>query len=68
MVGELSDAAAALLASEYQFSGGQIENIARKRAVDMILTGKAPALEDMMSMCRDEKLVKETRKKIGFGV
>jgi AAA+ superfamily predicted ATPase len=68
MVGELSDYDAAILASEYQFSGGQIENIARKRAVDMILTGEKPSLEDMMSMCRDEKLVKETSKKIGFGV
>ncbi|GHV93290.1 hypothetical protein AGMMS50268_37930 [Spirochaetia bacterium] len=68
MVNDLSDNDAGILADEYDFSGGQIENIARKRAIDMILTGTTPALEDMMSMCRDEKLVKDTSKKIGFGV
>ncbi|GHT98554.1 hypothetical protein FACS1894142_5030 [Spirochaetia bacterium] len=68
MVSELDDNDAGILAAEYQFSGGQIENIARKRAIEMILTGEKPSLEAMMWMCRDEKLVKDTSKKIGFGV
>ncbi|GHT63270.1 hypothetical protein FACS1894110_00680 [Spirochaetia bacterium] len=68
MINDLSDNDSIILADTFQFSGGQIENIARKRAIDMILTGRTPALEDMMSMCRDEKLVKDTSKKIGFGV
>ncbi|GHV76981.1 hypothetical protein AGMMS49942_18020 [Spirochaetia bacterium] len=68
MVEELDDNDAGILAAEYQFSGGLIENIARKRTIDMILTGDKPSLEEMMSMCRDEKLVKDTSIKIGFGV
>ncbi|GHV89702.1 hypothetical protein AGMMS50268_02050 [Spirochaetia bacterium] len=68
MVDDLSDDDAAVLAAGYNFSGGEIENIARKRTIDMILTGDKPSLEEMMSMCRDEKLVKDTSKKIGFGV
>ncbi|GHT54440.1 hypothetical protein FACS1894106_5660 [Spirochaetia bacterium] len=68
MITELDDNDAGILAAEYSFSGGQIENIARKRTIDMILTGDKPSLEEMMSMCRDEKLVKDTNKKIGFGV
>jgi SpoVK/Ycf46/Vps4 family AAA+-type ATPase len=67
LVDGLSDDDAGLLANEYDFSGGEIENIARKRAVDVVITGETPSLEDMMSMCRDEKLVKDTRK-IGFGI
>jgi hypothetical protein len=68
MIGDLSDDDAAIIAAEYDFSGGQIENIARKRAIDMVITGEAPSLENMMSLCRDEKLVKDAAKKIGFGV
>ncbi|GHU82107.1 hypothetical protein FACS189468_5940 [Spirochaetia bacterium] len=47
MVEELDDNDAGILADTFQFSGGQIENIARKRAIDMILTGRTPVLEDM---------------------
>ena len=40
MLAGLSDADAAALASKYDFSGGQIENIARKNVVSKIITGK----------------------------
>ena len=35
------------LAVNYNFSGGQIENIARQRAIDFILSGKQASLEDI---------------------
>ena len=57
------------LASEYDFSGGQIENIARKRAVELILHGEEPAPEALHAMCRAERLTDNgsgSVRKIGF--
>lgn len=56
------------LASEYEFSGGQIENISRKMAVDYILSGDAPCLESIRSLCSDEniKAAEKRRPVIGF--
>jgi hypothetical protein len=68
MIDSLSDNDADALAAEYQFSGGEIENIARKRAIDMVITGKTPSLDEMMNICRSEKLVKEAGNKIGFEI
>ncbi|MDR0877787.1 MAG: hypothetical protein LBN21_07015 [Treponema sp.] len=50
------------------FSGGQIENIARKRAVDFILSGNNPPLEKMKTYCMEETLEKNGTSRIGFGV
>ena len=44
------------LASRFDFSGGQIENIARKRTVDYILTGKYATLAEIESYCQSEQL------------
>lgn len=55
------------MASSYDFSGGQIENIARKRTVDVIIGGVEPTLETLHSYCRSELLYKATeRQRIGF--
>ena len=68
MIPELNDSDAAILAEHFDFSGGQIENVARKHAINSILYGTAdemlPVLE---SYCRCEQLNNNmTRKKIGF--
>ena len=68
MIPELKDSDASVLASHYDFSGGQIENIARKHAINSILYGDStevlPMLEDY---CRSEQLSNTvTRKRIGF--
>ena len=63
----LSDEHAGVLASRYDFSGGQIENITRRSTVYQVLSGKRPTLENMMKFCADECLSKETAKRIGFG-
>ncbi|MFC4672920.1 ATP-binding protein [Dysgonomonas termitidis] len=55
------------LANDYNFSGGQIENIVRKYTVDSILNGITPTIEAVHSYCRNEFLCKdEERKRVGF--
>ena len=68
MVDELSDDEAARLASEYSFTGGQIENISRKLDVDYILSGATPDMEKIVSLCKAESIHKETstRTRIGY--
>ena len=67
MIPELSDLDIHTLASKYDFSGGQIENIARHYAIDTILHGQA---EDVLPMlirhCDNERLDETNVKKIGF--
>ena len=57
---------AACLAAKFDFSGGQIENISRKCTVDYVLSGLAPSLERLISLCKEEQLNRETGLKIGF--
>ena len=63
-----AQAGAAALAKAYDFSGGQIENIARKHTVDSILFGYATAdLERIKGYCDEELIVNEkAKRKIGF--
>ena len=68
MIPELNASDATTLAEHFDFSGGQIENVARKHAINSILYGTAdemlPVLE---SYCRCEQLNNGvTRKRIGF--
>ncbi len=68
MIPELRTDDAAVLAGSFDFSGGQIENIARKHAINSILYGEGtevlPVLENY---CRSEQLSNTvTRKRIGF--
>ena len=55
------------LAMRYDFSGGQIENIARKRTIEYILTGKKASFDEINEFCRHEFLnTKSDRRSIGF--
>ena len=67
MIPELSDLDVHTLASKYDFSGGQIENIARHNAIDNILYGQS---EDALSMlirhCDNERLGEKSSRRIGF--
>ena len=63
----LSGEDAAVLAGKYAFSGGNIENIARKSTVEYVLTGYAPTLESLEKSCEAELLNRKVaRTKIGF--
>jgi SpoVK/Ycf46/Vps4 family AAA+-type ATPase len=64
LIAGLSDKDAWALASRFDFSGGQIENIARKSTVHHVLSGKTPILDDMIKFCTEECLGRE--KRIGF--
>lgn len=64
--GNLSDQDILRLASEYDFSGGEIENIARKRSIDYILEGEEIRMDKLRQYCNEERLAGLTRKSIGF--
>ena len=66
MLKDISADDARQLASHFDFSGGQIENIARKRTVDYILSGKFASLDEIEGYCRAELLGGKERKSIGF--
>ena len=67
MIPELGELEVHTLASKYDFSGGQIENIARHFAIDTILHGNN---EDVLPMlirhCDSERLDEKEVKRIGF--
>ena len=67
MIPSLGEEEAMLLATKYEFSGGQIENIARKYTVAQILSVNDITLNDIHDLCREERLDKErTHRRIGF--
>ena len=68
MLKDISTNDAHLLASHFDFSGGQIENIARKRAVDYVLYGHSASLDEIEDYCRAEMLNGKEHRKIGFAV
>ena len=67
MIPELSDLDIHALASKYDFSGGQIENIARHYAIDCILHGTDDdTLSLIIAHCDNERLDQKESRKIGF--
>ena len=67
MIPTLSDADTKLLAEKYDFSGGQIENIARHNAINNILYGdKTNNIESLMTYCDNERLETKQTRKVGF--
>lgn len=68
MIPSLSKEIAHALANKYDFSGGQIENIARHYAIDNILHGaKAGELATLTEHCDNELLEKDgIKRRIGF--
>lgn len=67
MMPELPEADAHYLAEKFDFSGGQIENVVRKRTIQSILTGKEPDMQAMLTFCYEEMMgAKNQQRKIGF--
>ena len=67
MIPDLSDSDIRTLSEKYDFSGGQIENIARHYNIDTILHGTdSNALTSLMQHCDNERLVEKKPYKIGF--
>lgn len=57
MIPELSDEDALCLAREFNFSGGEIENIARKQLIESILKNTPSTLESIRSICQNESII-----------
>lgn len=67
MLPQLTHADALFLAEHFDFSGGQIENIARKCQIDdILLENTCFDKESMMTYCKREFLHKDKRQCIGF--
>ena len=64
----LSDDDAAFLSTAFpSFSGGNIENVARRSTVDYVLTGVRPGLDALTSLCRSEQISQSgSAGKIGY--
>lgn len=55
------------LAGNYDFSGGQIENIVRKYEIQSVLSGEDPGYESVCNYCKEEQIEKtHYTKRIGF--
>lgn len=66
MIPSLTDKDAEELASGYEFSGGNIENIARKYQVEYILSGNRPDVESLKTICSQELLSRKKTARIGY--
>jgi len=67
MIPELNEMDVQTLALKYDFSGGQIENIARHYAIDSILRGvNDDALAMLITHCDNERLDSREVRKVGF--
>lgn len=66
MIPSLDESVVNMVAQKYDFSGGEIENIARKYSVEYVLTGKHADIETLTEICDNEQLNKDKHIRIGF--
>lgn len=67
MIPSLSEVDAATLGARFTFSGGNIENIARKAAVGYVLSGQKATLADLVKYAGEETLASQRKTaRIGF--
>ena len=62
----LPDEQAKQLASEYNFSGGEIDNVVRKATMEEILNGSKVTLNRLEELCNSEKFISNSGRKMGF--
>jgi SpoVK/Ycf46/Vps4 family AAA+-type ATPase len=62
----LEDEQAASLAKRFQFSGGEIDNIARKAIINEVIVGQRSTLDDLVEYCETEHLASKKGKRLGF--
>ncbi|MCR4939422.1 MAG: ATP-binding protein [Treponemataceae bacterium] len=63
----LEEESAEEFAHDYDFSGGQIDNVVRKILMNEIITGKRPEITEIRAMCRSEKIEEqENTRRMGF--
>lgn len=62
----LDDESCSTLAKCFQFSGGEIDNIARKALMTEVLNGKRATVDELIQYCNAEKLIGKREIKLGF--
>ena len=62
----LDDENATTLALRYRFSGGEIDNIARKATINEVITGNRATINEIMEYCESERLLSRNLPKLGF--
>ena len=63
----ISEQEAAQLAADFEFSGGQIDNITKKMLMSSLISDKPCTIEDIIEYCQNELFVKKGNTKvIGF--
>jgi len=69
MIPELTNEEVEKVANSYEFSGGQIENVARKYAINNILYGEAQdSLDSLFDFC-DNEMIQDSNaqmRRVGF--
>lgn len=69
MLPSLTENDAKALASQFDLSGGEIENITRKYTVNSILSGQDGIdLQSIIDICRNERISDSVKAKIGFRI
>ena len=69
MLPSLTENDAKALASQFDLSGGEIENITRKYTVNAILSGQDGIdLQSIIDICRNERISDSVKAKIGFRI
>lgn len=63
---ELKNHDAELLANQFDFSGGEIDNIVRKCQMNEIIKGEKPCYDELVKMCNTERLESHQEHKVGF--
>ena len=67
MIPELSEAESIQLATDFDFSGGQIENVSRKKTVKALISGDEPSFAEIREYCTEENIGEgQPRRRIGF--
>lgn len=67
MMPELSYTDAQYLLGKFELSGGQIENIVRKKTIQSILQGKEPDIDEILRFCcEEERGSRSEQRRIGF--
>lgn len=62
----LNDEEALSLATRYDFSGGQIDNIVRKAMMEEIVKGQKTTIDGLETLCSEERIAHNHVNKVGF--
>lgn len=62
----ISEGDAEQLSEKFEFSGGQIDNVARKYEIAELIDGSKPDINKLIEFCNEERIEKREWNRIGF--